>query len=250
MLRLSVLSQVAFFILMNAHRIMVDFTLAMFDLEQEIGVRPTMNVKIPMLMSAGQKGKLKEEKAGTSFFSSLTPLVNGARIETSWAKMKAVFLTSKSMHRVSVVPMLKDYDYFLMSLLIEQHFITSYRPCLLMMAGGAHMRQQITDILLAYWELDEETSETTFQFWDGLKGNLNPSKDGLMMMAEQNCISSVKAIQQGSKEFNQHIITIVEKGKPAHENFDVKSPLGRHVQQVIDNLIWVGHSSDCGCEWV
>ncbi|KAF9504206.1 hypothetical protein BS47DRAFT_1401648 [Hydnum rufescens UP504] len=246
------IEQVAFFVLINAHKVMVDFTSALFDLQQEIGVRPAANVikKIPIPMSAGRKGKSKDEKAAESFFSLLTPPVDAATIDSSWMKMKPTIGTSKAVHRVSpdiekqmyavtTVGMMKDYEYALMSLLVEWYFIDSYRPRLLGMVGGAQVRQQVTDILSSYWEPEEESSITTFLFWDGLKGDLKASKEGpLMSMAERNRATIVKALQQGNKDFNQRIINMVKKGKQAHENFDMKSPLGSGIRRAIDKLIW------------
>ncbi|KAF9515147.1 hypothetical protein BS47DRAFT_1391878 [Hydnum rufescens UP504] len=246
------IEQVAFFVLINAHKVMVDFTSALFDLQQEIGVRPAANVikKIPIPMSTGRKGKSKDEKAAESFFSLLTPPVDAATIDSSWTKMKPTIGTSKAVHRVSpdiekrmyavtTVGMTKDYEYALMSLLVERYFVDSYRPRLLGTVGGAQVRQQVTDILSSYWEPEEESSITTFLFWDGLKGDPKASKEGpLMSMAERNRATIVKALQQGNKDFNQRIINMVEKGKQAHENFDMKSPLGSGIRRAIDKLIW------------
>ncbi|KAF9515154.1 hypothetical protein BS47DRAFT_1391884 [Hydnum rufescens UP504] len=216
---------VAAYLLFNSFGALVDLTRSVRSLHERSGARPPASIiksiPTPGLRSRGKaKAKAVDAEESYPFFGSLDPPVHEEVIDRAWSSLKAAWDDSKTALRssddtekrmiaVTAIPDTKDRSFPQMALLVERHFL-----------------------LVALY-----TDQRTFPFWDLLDPS-PPDSSSLLSPAEIDRLSALESDLSEGRKFNQKILSLVERSKFTHLNFDPKTNLSGGIKNALDSLLW------------
>jgi hypothetical protein len=259
------LTKVAFFLLINASRTLVDFSQDLSDIQRRLGKRPDLKTikRIPIPSDKG-KGKSKgDADSALPYFSELRPPIPRSKIEASFAKLKAAMTLTKDALRASddieyrmlgcfTLSITRDFNFGIMSLLVERYYGSKLRTQLMATGGGASVRNQLIILLsqctITGYDAPADAERPEYCFWDRLSGNDEVQKEAqYLSFAERQRLVAVDSIRKSAAEFNQRVINLVEKNKYGRIQFDTRGSLDGGVRAALDELTWVGNSfNGCG----
>ncbi|KAF9504492.1 hypothetical protein BS47DRAFT_1401344 [Hydnum rufescens UP504] len=202
---------VATYLLFNSFSALVDLTRSVCSLHECSGARPPASIiksiPTPGLRSRGKaKAKAVDAEESYPFFGSLDPPVHEEVIDRAWSSLKASWDDSKTALHSSDDT---EKSFPQMALLVERHFL-----------------------LIAI-----HTDESSFPFWDLLLPSPLDSSS-LLSPAEIDRLSALESDLSEGRKFNQKILSLVERSKFTHLNFDPKTNLSGGIKIALDSLLW------------
>ncbi|KAF9511316.1 hypothetical protein BS47DRAFT_1395222 [Hydnum rufescens UP504] len=123
-----------------------------------------------------------------------------------------------------------------MALLVKLHYINHYWPLLFKTspASGAILHYELSIIFTIHCEFSAYS-----EFWDPLVPNSSTTTNPTFLSPlEISHLATLKNLSTEHHKFNQKILSLVEKSKYNHINFNLKSKLSG-IKIALNNLLWV-----------